>query len=359
MHWWLCNICSRYTAKGKNKCRGCGAKKAWATWESLAKSGPESHIQGQTWPTTSMPLTAYLPSSDHWPSLDVFSSPSAATGAETANAGKDKGESPQQVIKSLEVQLATLPAGATFDPTRAFIKAQIEETKKKITKSKSLPSQLASCSAALERAKARAEKTQEAAQKKEDQYIWECGQVQELEGEVRWIEAELATASASTTPASSIDEMSNALQRVLAEMRKSEAVPEHVVSAAQQAMEGLFASVTAVASEAAAVSSQQAAAEKGKSKGASNGAAKGLGRTIGRAASDPSVPPIGRSQPYPSENLGEVPTRRTYGKTLVATPCIAEKAAPTPCLPMIEQELVPQVDPRLLADMMPTSVLPS
>ena len=221
-HWWSCCICSRYTAMGKNKCRSCGAKKAWATWSKAGQgAGYASVVYGNPpqQPTSSVPMTAYLPASEYWPSIDATTIPKAGSAADEMATSKDKEESPQQVIKSLESSLTFLPIGAAFEPTRAFIKVQIEDAKKLITKSKPLPSQLAACSAALERTKGRCEKAREAAQKAQDLYLEECKQVQHLESEFRRLESEITAASVPSPAASSIEEMSSALKRVLADMQ--------------------------------------------------------------------------------------------------------------------------------------------
>ena len=210
---------------------------------------------------------------------------------------------------------------------RDFLRAQIDDAKRSITKSKSLPSQLAACSAALGRAKTRCEKARKVAEAAQTTFVEELGNVQHLEVEARRIESEIASSGECAASPNSIEDMASALKRVLAEMRRSSVVPEHVVCAAQQAMEGLYVSVTAVATEAAAV----AAAADSK-------VAAVPPRAIKRAASAPGDPPADAREDI----------RRKCEKTYVPTPCGIQAPCCIQPPQLVERELVPQADLHLV-----------
>ena len=215
--WWQCKVCSGWTKIPKQKCHKCGVRKQWAEWYDDA---PTDHS---------------APCNDVHVEVDIDSPKSGDVDVLQRN------------IRSLEASLAALPDSAAFVDTRDHIKKQIDTNKKLITQSKPLPAQLASCSAALARARARRLQAEEAIRKAQDDLTTANQAVFKLEADAKKIEGEMA---ASSTGGNSLVSMANALQEVLNDMSSSTAVPKNVVDEAKAAMVDLYTKINIVATQA-------------------------------------------------------------------------------------------------------------
>ena len=234
--WWTCKLCQQWTWHSKTKCSRCGAKKSWC-------QGPPPEVP----PTTAASESPFVTQS------------SPATDQSSVHI---------DTIRQLEQTLKSLPETVAFANVRASISAEVACCKKKITESKPLPSQLASCHAALVRAQVRKAKAEEKLQQAQKE-VSECTkETTDLETKVRGLEDQIARAAVPPTK-NSIDALASACEAVIGDMRNGN-VGDGPVSEAMAKMQQLLTGVQTIAKQSS-----------------SNVAASTANRALKRTASGP------------------------------------------------------------------------
>ena len=292
-------MCAAWTLK--QKCSCCHAKRQWCEGPHDASN---SHVP---------PSSPILRSSHVVPAQTVRQSDEVQVQSESQSS--QDVISLSNTIKQLEATLKQLPLEPSFANVRNTVNDGINSCKKKITQSKPLSSQLASCHAALSRANALKEKAAAKVQQVSVDFaialseatseLENCSKdVVTLESESLSLEMQVATSGPNK---SSINSLSAACEDVINDMRVSGNVNGAIIDEAMLKMKQLLQGIQTVAIETkVAKDNALAAASPTKSHGRK------------RASSQPPVTsPLrdGHSMPEAAPPIYGAVGRRLSGKT--------------------------------------------
>ncbi|CAK0900421.1 unnamed protein product, partial [Prorocentrum cordatum] len=243
--WWQCQTpgCSWWNTGNAKRCKCCGLKKSWAqvVGQDASNARAPSKLQA-------VELLLQGGASNADARVDV---PKPSTTPAAPHSTEDKGAQ----IKQLENSLAAIPPGSEFDDLRASLQSKIAALKRSMTMSKPLSSQLVSCRAAVDRAQRRKALCEEALAKAKaaldeatKESITKATELKELEEKAMQV-----------SMPNSLEASTQALTRVIADMKASPAIPQVHLAQAEQEIMKVLTGLQAIATAASATAAQNAA----------------------------------------------------------------------------------------------------
>lgn len=240
--WWACP-CGRWNKLAQKQCGQCKIKRSYL--EVLTSAPMLSPWSSRT--PASYPHSCYPPS-------ELGQVPSVVTVASSTSTTAWEAD-PKEEIKEVDVALQSLPQTPVFHNARQELLAQKEILKKKIIQSRPLGSQLDSCRGAVERAQRRHSECMQAvvdAQAAVEQAATDLALKKKELAELE------AAVSAEAAHGNSLDCLTSALSRVMAELKTSPVVPAHITMGAEAQMTKLMQDLLLVSKHASTVASSQA-----------------------------------------------------------------------------------------------------
>ena len=154
-------------------------------------------------------------------------------------------------IKGLEQTLRTIPNGLHFDDLRGNIKAQIQELKREITKSRPLGAQVDTCKSAMDRAERRKSEALDAMAAAKLQIEEADAEITRLQEELKDLQSMVQAHPSAHADAEDggdcMEVMVSAMQRVMEEMRSSGRVAPQLIAQAEKDAEKLTNGIGAIA----------------------------------------------------------------------------------------------------------------